>query len=105
MTKFYTGVGSRGVGPDSEDYELLRNVATKLKACGWRLRSGHAAGADSAFEEGAFPNCDIYIPWNGFSDIREDGVVYKIPKKSIDAQLEKIGTRDSSSSRSSEPWS
>lgn len=32
------------------------------------LRSGHAPGADYAFEKGAEQNCIVYLPWNRFNN-------------------------------------
>jgi hypothetical protein len=31
------------------------------------MRSGRAEGADSAFEDGARPACEIFLPWPGFN--------------------------------------
>jgi hypothetical protein len=57
--RFYTGVGSR------KTPEAILAVMTKLAAAlngqQWRLRSGGAIGADSAFEKGASGNSDIYL--------------------------------------------
>lgn len=62
--KFYTGIGSRQTPKDV--LELMTAVASKLAGMGWRLRSGHAEGADRAFEKGAGGNADIYLPWSTF---------------------------------------
>ena len=68
MTKIYTGIGSRRT-PDHV-LEVMHRLGVILAKEGWVLRSGAAAGADSAFEAG----CDemrgpkqIYIPWDGFN--------------------------------------
>lgn len=65
---FYAGVGSRQTPPRVLD--LMREVGRRLALLGWTLRSGHAEGADSAFESG----CDaaggakqIFLPWAGFN--------------------------------------
>lgn len=66
--KFYTGIGSRKTPqPILDMFERMGEWAVKKGYC---LRSGHADGADSAFERG----CDkltgpkeIYIPWKGFN--------------------------------------
>ena len=60
----YTGVGSRRTPPDV--LQLMRHIASALAADGWTLRSGHAPGADQAFERGARTNAEIYLPWTGF---------------------------------------
>jgi hypothetical protein len=36
-------------------------------ARGWTINSGHADGADYAFEVGARQNCVVYLPWDGFN--------------------------------------
>jgi hypothetical protein len=65
---FYTGVGSRQTPPPVLD--IMREAGRRLALLGWTLRSGHAEGADPAFEEG----CDaaggakeIFLPWAGFN--------------------------------------
>lgn len=72
--KAYTGIGSRET-PD-QILRLMHHVATKLCAEGYKLRSGGAGGADSAFQAGLGMltedwerngAMEIYIPWEGFS--------------------------------------
>ena len=60
-----SGVGSR---------ETPENILTEMTAIGAfcrenkiLLRSGHADGADFAFELGAQEACVAYLPWNGFN--------------------------------------
>jgi len=62
----YTGIGSR----ETPDYilELMEELAKKFRKDGLRLRSGHAPGADQAFERGAGPVADIYLPWPTFEE-------------------------------------
>lgn len=60
MTQFYAGVGSRSTPPDI--CTLMTDIAAKLSDLGWILRSGHADGADLAFERGALTNAEIYLP-------------------------------------------
>jgi hypothetical protein len=62
--KFYAGVGSRRA-PDWA-LDLAERVATRLRAEGWTLRSGHAPGMDQAFERGAGVHAEIFLPWPGF---------------------------------------
>lgn len=63
--KYYAGVGSRKTPPDV--LELMGKAARWLRRQGWTLRSGHASGADWAFEEGAAdPGSMIFLPWSGF---------------------------------------
>lgn len=66
-TRTYAGIGSRNTPVHIQT--KMEDLAEALVAHGYILRSGGAAGADSAFERG----CDraqgtkqIFIPWNGF---------------------------------------
>ena len=58
--KYYAGIGSRKT-PTSV-LEFMTQAAASLEKKGFILRSGGAAGADSAFEAGC-TNKDIYLPW------------------------------------------
>jgi hypothetical protein len=60
----YAGVGSRRTPPDV--LALMTKVARTLRRQGWTLRSGHAPGADQAFEAGAGADAEIYLPWPSF---------------------------------------
>ena len=62
-----TGIGSR---------ETPENVMEEMTKIGqWclqnnvTLRSGHADGADWAFEKGAQERCIAYLPWDRFNDV------------------------------------
>lgn len=71
--KYYTGVGSRET-PENI-LVLMHDMGYKLAADGYTLRSGGADGADTAFQQGcaiAGGSREIYLPWNGFSDMWED---------------------------------
>ena len=72
----YSGIGSRETPPAIQ--QTMRTVAAELGARGWLLRSGHAEGADMAFELGAkdLPK-EIYLPWQGFNGGRAgiDGAI------------------------------
>lgn len=66
--KIYTGVGSRETPQNIVDD--IQGFARRLGQLGYLLRSGAAAGADMAFEQG----CDsvggakqIWLPWSGFN--------------------------------------
>lgn len=64
---FYTGIGSRAT-PDRMQ-RLMQLLAIELARRDWVLRSGAAAGADTAFEAGALTgegHTHIYLPWKGF---------------------------------------
>ena len=62
---YYTGIGSRET-PD-EILSLMTEIAVWLQRRGYRLRSGGAPGADTAFEIGAGSDADIYLPWRAFN--------------------------------------
>lgn len=62
--KYYAGIGSR-LTP-AEILMLMTAIAAALRARGWTLRSGHARGADQAFEAGAGEDAEIYLPGPGF---------------------------------------
>lgn len=67
MKKYYTGVGSRKTPKDVQ--EIMTQIATELERRGYILRSGHADGADLAFEQGVLnsDNMNIYLPYDGFN--------------------------------------
>ena len=64
----YAGIGSRDTPEDVLDqFEYLGQWFGER---GHILRSGHAAGADSAFERGCVKvhgKMEIYLPWRGFN--------------------------------------
>lgn len=66
---YYAGIGSRKTPDDILD--LMTGIAGKLSLQDYTLRSGHADGADQAFELGAFGKAEIYLPWQGFNKDRE----------------------------------
>ena len=96
--KYYTGVGSRET--PAGVMVLMQRIAFKLAGLGYHLRSGGAAGADSAFEAGVFEHCSlwadiskyqsIYIPWRGFSG--RDNAVDKLPN-ALSAQALDIASK------------
>lgn len=63
--RIYAGIGSRETPP--EVCETMTRIAVHLNTRSWLLRSGHAPGADEAFEKGsAFPYSEIFLPWQNF---------------------------------------
>lgn len=64
--KHYAGIGSRKT-PASVLY-AMEEIARRLQGKGYTLRSGHADGADYAFERGAGEDAEIYLPWRGYND-------------------------------------
>jgi hypothetical protein len=68
----YTGIGSRET--PAHICSVMTDVAGFLEQQGFILRSGHADGADLAFENGVLVNehKDIYLPWSGFNGSKSD---------------------------------
>lgn len=69
MQRIYTGIGSRETPSDILD--LMNRIAVVLNDMGFTLRSGHAPGADQAFENGCAATCgkmEIFLPWEGFEN-------------------------------------
>lgn len=77
--EYYAGIGSRKT-PESI-LLVMEDLANQFQNKGYILRSGGAAGADTAFEKGADPHMQIFIPWNGFSGRR---LIYRIPEKAFE---------------------
>jgi len=76
ITRLYAGIGSRKTPPD-----MLRSmtiIATQLQDDGWILRSGHAVGADQAFEIGC-NKAEIFLPWYGYNNAAH-GYPYQVAK-------------------------
>ena len=65
--RIYAGIGARATPP--EVLALMTQLASRMEADGWRLRSGGARGADAAFEAGvsAPENRAIYLPGQAFN--------------------------------------
>lgn len=64
----YAGIGSRET--PSAVLDIMAAVASVMATRSWVLRSGGAAGADSAFERGARAASgamEIFLPWRGFN--------------------------------------
>lgn len=80
MSKYkpYAGVGAR----NTPDYilRLMESVSKKLAEDGFVLRSGAAAGADTAFEAGCKKvngKSEIFLPWRNFNNSDSSLVVKK----------------------------
>lgn len=72
----YAGIGSRKTPLPIQNQ--MRQIAEQLSPVGWQLRSGHADGADKAFERNAVHK-EIHLPWDGFNNTREDRQTYFVP--------------------------
>lgn len=62
---FYAGIGSRQTPPTV--LKQMTQWAVVLRNSRLKLRSGGAAGADSAFYEGAGADSEIFVPWPGYN--------------------------------------
>lgn len=62
---FIAGIGSR----ETPVYicREMEKIGVWCKEHGHIVRSGHADGADYAFEKGALKSCDVFLPWPGFN--------------------------------------
>jgi hypothetical protein len=79
MNKIYAGIGSRETPP--EILTAMTQLAANLSHKDWMLRSGHADGADRAFEEGSC-HSEIHLPWASYNKHydRIPGAVYAVPE-------------------------
>lgn len=78
MTRFYAGIGSRRT--PANVLGVIHDLAGDLRRLNWTLRTGHAEGADQAFEYGAGLAACVFLPWptyNGQEPIA--GVHYGSP--------------------------
>jgi hypothetical protein len=78
--KYYTGIGSRST--PHEILELMIKIAKYFRKKNYILRSGGADGADLAFELGAKNKKEIFLPWKGFNNSKDDFI--KIPDKAFE---------------------
>ena len=60
-----TGIGSRETPDDV--CARFEEMGREARTHGWWVRSGHADGADYAFERGALDHCIVYMPWSTFN--------------------------------------
>jgi len=70
-----TGIGSRET--PEHICELFVELGREARERGWWVRSGHAEGADYAFEQGATDHCIVYLPWGTFN---KEKAVLGIPR-------------------------
>lgn len=77
--KLYAGIGSRETPEPIQ--KLMFKIAAILARKGYKLRSGAAEGADTAFELGCVSvggDKEIWLPWKGFNN-HEDTKLYPNP--------------------------
>ena len=82
----YAGIGSRETPREITD--KMKSIATQLAPV-WTLRSGHADGADAAFENGAIigkGNMEIFLPWQGFNNAPRHNQFYLVPNFTKDLE-------------------
>ena len=73
----YAGIGSRKTPVPV--LNQMRLIAEQLSPTGWLLRSGHADGADKAFERGAVHK-EIHLPWQGYNNAPLSSLHHIVPK-------------------------
>jgi hypothetical protein len=78
------GIGSRNT-PQNILNEMIAIGAWCKKNKVW-IRSGHAPGADWAFEQGAQEYCITYLPWKGFNTHLQSQAHRIIPQNSNQLQ-------------------
>jgi hypothetical protein len=73
---YYAGIGARSTPP--QILSVMTRLASKLEGMGYTLRSGGAAGADTAFERGVSNplSKQIYLPSNSFNSRYADHISY-----------------------------
>ena len=79
MPRYYAGIGSRQT--PTAILAVMQTCGRMLACTGWTLRSGHADGADMAFERGCdqgHGDKEIFIPWFRFNG--SDSRLHKIPE-------------------------
>jgi hypothetical protein len=76
----YAGIGSRST--PTPVLRLFTQLASRLAARGYLLRSRHTPGADQAFEQGADSQAEIYLPWPQFEASVQCAAGYLQPKPS-----------------------
>jgi len=81
--RIYTGIGSRETPSDIQ--RKLTDTAKKLNSVGFTLRSGHADGADKAFEKGSNRK-EVYVPWSTFNGFSGDFVDFDNDLKKFTAK-------------------
>jgi hypothetical protein len=70
-TMRYAGIGSRETPRDI--CALMTRIADKLDDGGYKLRTGGALGADSAFMAGALEeNVELFLPWRRYNGLPEN---------------------------------
>lgn len=83
MSNHYAGIGSRETPPTVLD--LMQQMGEAMACEGWILRSGGAAGADTAFWNGCYQaggQAEIFVPWRGFND--SDSKLFSVPEAAFD---------------------
>jgi hypothetical protein len=89
MEIFYSGIGSRNT--PEKVLIIMEKLGTAFAQKNFVLRSGHAEGADMAFEKGcdrANGKKEIYIPWKNFNNSQSTLYYENLPEKATDLAFE-----------------
>lgn len=73
----YAGIGSRRISEEESNY--IRTLSKTFSSYDFTLYSGHAEGADLAFESGS-SNSVIWLPWDGFNGV-VDGISFIVGER------------------------
>lgn len=77
LSNSIAGIGSRET--PKEILVDMRKLGRWCRTAGIRVRSGHAEGADWAFEQGAQSSCTAYIPWVDFNSHLQSQALKIVP--------------------------
>jgi len=91
---YYSGVGSRQTPPLV--IAQMMGMGETFASLGWCLRSGGAAGADSAFEDGCdvvLGKKEIYLPWKGFNNHTSDKYEVTIPALDYASRIHSVWSK------------
>ena len=88
---YYAGIGSRET--PAEVLQDMTRLASILEERGYILRSGGAAGADTAFARGCKYDTEIFIPWNNFSGLRAGGSIIDSSKLPTFQEAQQIAAK------------
>lgn len=84
-----TGIGARQT--PSRVLEEMKKIGEYCRRNGVWVRSGHADGADWAFEQGAQEACIAYLPWQGFnSNLKSKAKLRVLSNKESTLQIQLV---------------
>jgi hypothetical protein len=88
--RYYAGIGSRDT--PLPVLQSMKEIAEFLRPH-FVLRSGHAGGADSAFESHAEDRKQIFLPYDGFNGGRHDGEQFFVLSGETEKRAKKLAEK------------